>query len=211
MKNILMILVLPLLATYNHGQQALFYDQGKRTSLSDQEKADLIFLREEEKLAHDVYVYSNQKYNRNIFYNISGSEQNHTTSVLGILTQYGIDDPVTNNNIGIFTNSDLQNLYNALSAKSDSSLTKAFEVCAVIVDLDLNDIKTFRSHTTNEDLLSLYDRLACGSRNHLRSFVMQLGTYTPSHVSQIEYSAIINGSHEPCGKHYGKGRGNTHR
>ena len=42
MKNILMILVLPLLATYNHGQQALFYDQGKRTSLSDQEKADLI-------------------------------------------------------------------------------------------------------------------------------------------------------------------------
>lgn len=168
--------------------------------LTDQEKADLLFLREEEKLARDVYIYSYNNYGQNIFNNISNSEQSHMNSVLNLITKYGLTDPVINNANGVFSNSKLQTLYNQLIAKSDISLSKALEVGANIEDLDINDIKTFKSHTTNADLINVYDKLTCGSRNHMRSFVGQLGTYTPVYISQAEYNAIINSSNEQCGK-----------
>jgi hypothetical protein len=167
--------------------------------LSDQEKADLLFLREEEKLARDVYIYSYSKYGQNIFNNISNSEQSHMNSVLNLINKYGLTDPVTSNANGVFSNTELQTLYSQLITMSDSSLNKALEVGANIEDLDINDIKTFKNHTTNTDLISVYDKLTCGSRNHIRSFVGQLETYTPVYIRQAEYNAIINSSNEQCG------------
>ena len=200
MKKLLAFLILPFLAACDQKEVLPPTDSGNDDRLSNQEKLDLIFLREEEKLARDVYLYAYGKYNRNIFSNISSSEQNHTSSVLGILNMYELADPVTNNNVGVFTNRDLQSLYNDLIAKSESSLASALEVGATIEDLDINDIKTFRSHTTNEDFLNLYDKLTCGSRNHLRSFVKQSGSYNPSYISQSEYNSILSSSNEQCGQ-----------
>ncbi|MEZ4926385.1 MAG: DUF2202 domain-containing protein [Saprospiraceae bacterium] len=167
--------------------------------LSDQEKSDLLFLREEEKLARDVYLFSLDKYSQFIFSNISDSEQSHMSSVLTLLNKYGIPDPVANSAVGVFSNGELQTLYDQLTAKSGTSLTMALEVGATIEDLDINDIDEFISHTSKADLLSTYSRLTCGSRNHLRSFVGQLGTYSPVYISQEEYETIISSSHEQCG------------
>ena len=55
--------------------------------LSQTEINDLKFLREEEKLAHDVYLFSFEKYQINIFNSISQSEQTHTESVLALLNK----------------------------------------------------------------------------------------------------------------------------
>jgi hypothetical protein len=158
--------------------------------LSEQEKADLLFLREEEKLARDVYLYAYNKYGQIIFNNIANSEQSHMNSVLTLLNKYGIPDPIGTNGIGVFTNDELQSLYNELTAKSDISFNKALEVGANIEDLDIKDIYTFRAHTTKSDLLNVYDNLTCGSRNHLRSFVRELGTYTPVYITQSQFEAI---------------------
>ncbi|MDB4297158.1 DUF2202 domain-containing protein [Flavobacteriaceae bacterium] len=175
-------------------------EQEESVILSDQEKSDLLFLREEEKLARDVYNYAYNKYNQNIFNNISNSEQSHINSVLVLLNKYNIPDPVANNESGIFSNNELQSLYNDLTSKSDTSLSKALEVGVTIEDLDINDINIFKSHTTKSDLINVYNNLSCGSRNHLRSFVGQLGNYTPIYISQSEYDAIISTSNEKCGK-----------
>ena len=139
--------------------------------LNDQEKSDLIYLREEEKLAKDVYIFSYNKYGQSIFNNISSSEQSHMSSILNLINKYGLTDPVANNAYGVFSNSELQALYNELTAKSDASLNMALEVGANIEDLDINDIKTFKSHTTNADLINVYDKLSCGSKNHMRSYL----------------------------------------
>lgn len=170
------------------------------TPLSEQEKSDLLFLREEEKLARDVYTFSFNKYGSSVFSNISNSEQSHMNSVLTLLNKYGLTDPVSNNSLGVFKNGDLQTLYNQLVVSSDSSLSQAFQVGALIEDLDLRDIKTLRNNTTKADLLNVYDKLSCGSRNHMRGFVSQLGSYTPKYISQAEYNSIINSTHEQCGK-----------
>lgn len=201
MNNILMISALALLSVSSckKDTKALTKD-----TLNEKEKSDLIFLREEEKLAHDVYVFSLKKYNQTIFSNISSSEQNHMNSVLNLLNKYGVTDPVQNQAEGVFQNTVLQQLYSQLTAKSDSSLTKALEVGATIEDLDINDIKSFYANTNKKDLIGVYDRLTCGSRNHLRSFISQLSSneiaYNPQYITQAEFNSIIASSNEQCGK-----------
>ena len=201
MYNFLIISVFAALSLSSCKKDTLTPDNNE---LSEKEKSDLIFLREEEKLAHDVYVHSFNMYDQMIFSNISSSEQNHMNSVLNLLDKYGITDPVKGQSQGVFQNKVLQQLYNQMTIKSDSSLLKAFEVGATIEDLDIHDIKSFYANTTNTDLLGVYDRLTCGSRNHLRSFVSQLSSnqlsYSPQYITVNEFNSIIASSNEQCSK-----------
>jgi hypothetical protein len=176
--------------------------------LSEQEKSDLQFLREEEKLAHDVYMYAFRKYNNTTFSNIANSEQSHTTSVLNLLVSRNIPDPAVNLKEGEFKNTALQALYNTLATTIDSSENHALIVGATVEDLDINDIHHFYANTTNNEILLVYDKLTCGSRNHLRSFTKSLGnlgiTYTPQFITVAEFNSIVGAQNEQCGLMSGK-------
>jgi hypothetical protein len=170
--------------------------------LSQAEINDLKFLREEEKLARDVYLYSYNKYQLNIFDNISQSEQKHMNSVLNLMNKYGIPDSASTE-IGVFNNPDLQTLYNSLTKQADISLIEALKAGATIEDLDINDIDDFTINTTKPDLLNVYANLNCGSKNHIRSFTNQLeineATYVPQYISVEEYNVILSSSNGGCG------------
>lgn len=176
--------------------------------VSEQEKSDLQFLREEEKLAHDVYIYAYKKYNNTTFSNIANSEQSHTTSVLNLLVSRDIPDPAANLKEGEFKNTDLQALYNSLTSTIDSSENHALIVGATVEDLDINDIHHFYANTTNNEILLVYDKLTCGSRNHLRSFTKSLGnlgiTYSPQFITVAEFNSIVGAQNEQCGLMSGK-------
>lgn len=171
------------------------------TSLTDYEYADLLFLREEEKLARDVYLFSYEKYKFEIFKNISNSEQQHMNSVLQLLNKYNIQDPISVE-IGVFNNQTLQNMYNQLVAKSSISLLDALIVGNQIEDLDINDLTLNELRTNKLDLLSVYSSLKCGSKNHLRSFYSQLlqqgGLYNPEYISQDSFNSIVSTPTEKC-------------
>ncbi len=179
-------------------------DNNSEISLTDQEKSDLIFLRQEEKMAHDVYVYSYRKYGNTIFNNISNSEDTHMDAVLTLMSKYNIDDPAVGMAEGAFENDDLQLLYDQLISKVNLSLIQALEAGATIEDLDISDIKSFYKNTTKADIIQVYDMLTCGSKNHLRGFTGQLktlgSTYSPQYLTISEYQTILSGSHEHCGK-----------
>jgi len=178
-------------------------DQTESAVLTEEEKADLLQLREEEKLAKDVYLYAYSKYGLTISQNISNSEQTHMDKVLQILTSYNLEDPA-NTQIGVFNDTELQTLYDQLIAKVDISLIEALKVGATIEDLDIKDIEDFLLRTTKADIISMYENLMCGSRNHLRSYYSQIvsnsGTYSPIYISQAEFDTIINSSNENCGQ-----------
>lgn len=171
-------------------------------TLTDDEKTDLLYLREEEKLARDVYLFSSAKYGTQIFANISWSEQKHMDEVLTLLIKYGISDPASKDT-GVFNDAVLQQLYVDLTLKSEKSLADALEVGATIEDLDIRDIKVNIGRTTKSDLVDVYDKLQCGARNHMRAYYNQLKnegiTYEPKYLSQDELDAILEGSHEGCG------------
>jgi len=178
-------------------------DSETAQSLTDAEKTDLIQLREEEKLARDVYLYAFDKYGLNVSKNISNSEQAHMDQVLAILSVYGLSDPVKEEQ-GAFANSELQSLYDELVGKVDESLLDALVVGAMIEDLDIKDIEDFEARTEKNDLLDLYDNLKCGSRNHLRSYCSQLelngGQYAPLYISQSQFESILASDSERCGQ-----------
>lgn len=170
--------------------------------LSQAEINDLKFLREEEKLARDVYLYSYDKYQLMIFDNISQSEQRHMNSVLNLMDKYGIPDSASTE-IGVFNNLDLQKLYNSLTKQADISSVEALKAGATIEDLDINDIDDFTANTTKPDLLNIYGKLNCGSKNHIRAFTRWLEnneeTYVPQYISIEEYNVILNSSNVGCG------------
>lgn len=170
--------------------------------LTPTEIEDLKILREEEKLARDVYVYAFNKYGDPIFSNISNSEQQHMDRILVLLNKYNLDDPALAYD-GAFTNQELQGLYNSLIEQVDISLVEALKVGATIEDLDIKDIDDFERRTDKADILNVYNKLKCGSRNHMRSYYGQLEnegvTYEPQFISETELTAIINGSKEQCG------------
>jgi hypothetical protein len=153
----------------------------------------LLHLREEKKLARDVYLYAFRKYGQQIFSNISNSEQTHLDQILELINTYGLVDPAEEE--GKFTNEGLQNLYDQLTAKTDLSLNDALIVGATIEDLDIQDIEEFRPFTSKADIIAVLDNLQCGSRNHLRSYYAEItangGTYTRQFISQTLFDAII--------------------
>ncbi len=172
-------------------------------TLSQQEKDDLKFSREEEKLARDVYLFSYDKYGETIFNSIAQSEQQHMDQVLVLLNTYQISDPASTER-GVFSNQTLQGLYDDLTTQSDISLVEALKVGAIIEDLDINDLDLLESNTTKTDILNMYDMLECGSRNHLRSYIGRLVlngvTYEPQFISLEKFNEIINSANEQCGR-----------
>lgn len=164
-------------------------------SLNADELSSLQLMREEEKLARDVYTALYGKWGISVFLNISTSEQQHTDAVLTLLNKYGLKDPVGNNLPGVFANPDLQVLYTQLVAKGSISALEAYKVGATIEDLDIFDLKNSLLKSDNQDIKLVYDLLLLGSRNHMRSFYGQIislvSSYSAQFISQSELDAII--------------------
>lgn len=173
------------------------------TPLSQTEKDDLLTLREEEKLARDVYLYAFDKYALDISNNISQSEQKHMDKILFLLNRYDLADPASVTR-GVFNNAELQTLYNDLTAQVDISELEALKVGATIEDLDIKDIEEFENRTDHSDILNVYSKLKCGSRNHMRAYYGQLMdngfTYEAQFITSDALSAIIASSNEQCGR-----------
>jgi hypothetical protein len=153
-------------------------------------------MREEEKLARDVYTFLYSKWQQNTFKNISNSEQQHMNSLKILIDKYSLVDPVGNNPAGVFNNPDLQYLYNSLIETGSISLEEALKVGASIEEIDIKDLDEAMLDTDNADFDIVYSNLSKASENHLRSFagvLSKLGiTYTPAYLSVEEYNKIVN-------------------
>lgn len=167
--------------------------QAPLTALTPVEIDDLEFMREEEKLAHDVYVTLFQKWNISTFQNIAVSEQTHTDSVKVLLDRYGAIDPTIGKSVGQFANPELQKLYDTLIVQGSQSAAEALKVGAAIEEIDILDLEKRLARTEKADIRWVYDNLKTGSYNHLRAFTRNMGqTYTPQYLSLAAYNAIIS-------------------
>jgi hypothetical protein len=177
------------------------------------ELAILLNMKEEEKLARDVYTTLNLSWNNQVFSNISAAENTHMNAIIFLLQNYGTEytsilEP------GKFTNFVFQSLYDELVAKGSASIEEAWKVGALIEEMDITDLVESLKSVTDESIIMVFENLEKGSRNHLRAFTRQLTvlglTYTPVYLSTDEYNQIISSPNE-SGKQYqmnrfGKGR-----
>ena len=181
------------------------------TSLNNTEIEGLLFMREEEELARDLYldIYAAKNNRLTTFKNISdNAETKHAEAIRVLLEKYGINDPSTGAH-NTYSDSDLQDLYNLLLNNAiGSDDLAALRVGALVEETDISDINTHKANVSPEhtDIISTYDNLLCGSRNHLRSFAKQIESITGSaYVTQVpaldaEVRAILANSQERCGR-----------
>ncbi|AGK60703.1 Uncharacterized protein conserved in archaea [Archaeoglobus sulfaticallidus PM70-1] len=165
-----------------------------RQNLSQDEIDGIMYMREEEKLARDVYLALYDKWGLQIFSNIARSEQMHMDAVLALIKKYNLTDPAKD--VGEFTNPHLQELYDNLVEQGSKSEVDALKVGALIEEVDIKDLKDWLAKNDNEDIELVYDNLMRGSENHLRAFTSVLKnygvTYEPQVISEDEYQEIIN-------------------
>jgi len=192
------------------GQMDLAANLPAAGEVDEQEIEDLLQMREEEKLARDVYLTLGEQWDMSVFFNISKSEQQHTDAIAVLLDRYGIADPVGDNPVGVFTNPDLQALYDQLVEMGSQSLADALTVGATVEDVDIYDLQEALSHTDNADIQQVYQSLMAGSENHMRAFVgtllQQTGeTYTPQYIDQATFDAIMAAGNSHGHGGYGQG------
>lgn len=145
-------------------------------ALTAEQKPELVFLREEEKLARDVYLAMFDLWGKTIFSNISVSEQRHMDAVKNLLDKYRIPDPVGTNAVGVFTDPVIQGLYDQLVAKGSLSLKDALEVGVIIEEMDIQDLEDMIPLYTRQDILNVLTNLLAGSKNHWAAFNKILAT-----------------------------------
>lgn len=131
--------------------------------LDDAERAAIVYMREEEKLAYDVYQELYRLWGSGVFANISAAELTHMASVELLLSRYGIPDPAADTTAGEFVDPALQALYDELVAKGSLSLVDAFTVGATIEGLDIADLQ--QRESAQPDIALVFDNLELGSRN----------------------------------------------
>ncbi len=154
--------------------------------LSAIESSGILFMREEEKLARDVYLYLYEIYPLRPFLNISKSEQAHMDAMLYLIDTLNLVDPVGDNPPGVFQNEELQELYNELIERGSESQEEALRVGAMIEEVDIIDIqRELDENASREEVIRVYTNLIRASGNHLRAFVGVLGLY------DVEYEPVL--------------------
>lgn len=177
---------------------------GTTAPLSAAETADLRFMREEEKLARDVYLQLFDQWSTPQFANVASAEQSHMDAMLRLLARYRVADPAAGMAIGEFTDPSLQALHDNLMALGSASELAALKVGGFIEEADMQDIVAAIELSQHADIDQTYSRLLCGSRNHLRAYAAEVslvsGTaYVAQVLNQADVDAIVYTPTERCG------------
>lgn len=164
------------------------------------ERADLEAMRQEEKVARDVYLVLHMVWGSQVFANIAASEQSHMDLVKLVLDRYRIADPLPNEDLGVYRDASFYALFEGLAVFGLQSPLHAMVVGELIEDFDIVDLQNALGRTDNRDLATVWQNLYRGSRNHLRAFFDQLtlagATYVPIFLTPVEYVAITTSDHE---------------
>ena len=131
---------------------------------------NILFMKQEEKLARDIYLAMYDKWGQTIFRNIGmQSEQQHMASVDVLIATYSLVD-TTPAARGQFTIPELQTLHDELLTKGNRSLIDALLVGILIEEVDIRDLQAAMESTHDSLILTVFTSLQNGSRNHLAAF-----------------------------------------
>ncbi|KQC15914.1 MAG: hypothetical protein APR56_11430 [Methanosaeta sp. SDB] len=164
------------------------------TALTAGERDGILFIREEERMAEDLYLELYNIVKLSIFLSVADSEQIHMDSVAILMDRYGLEDPVRDGD-GVYANETLQKMYDDLLASGEKSPEDALKAAALVEETSVHDLEVQIINTEKPDIRSVYGGLLMGSEKHLRSFARaleELGVeYSPQLLSREEYDKIV--------------------
>ncbi|HOO32301.1 MAG TPA: DUF2202 domain-containing protein [Thermotogota bacterium] len=168
-------------------------------TLSEEDIQQITWVREEEKLARDVYLTLYELWGIKTFSNIAESEQNHMDAIRDeLIVPNGIEDPVKTEAVGVFTNPDIQTLYDQLIETGSASIQDAITIGLMIEDMDIFDLEEVIASIDDTTVQEVMNNLQDGSENHMRAFDRQADkygvVYEAAYITQEEMDAILAGS-----------------
>jgi len=138
--------------------------------LSQEEADGIIFMRQEEKVARDVYTILGQTWDLKIFENIKIAEQKHMDAVQKLIIKYNLTDPVINDEVGVFADPAFQQMFDDFVLQGQQSIIEAMLVGQTIEEQDIAALENQLSFIDNQDLIKVYSNLKTASENHLFAF-----------------------------------------
>ncbi len=176
-------------------------------ALTPQETVSLQFMKQEEKLARDVYQTLAARWEHPTFPRIAAAEQRHLSAVESLLRRYQVADP-SPAEPGRYSFPELQTLHDALVAEGAVSLTDALKVGVTIEETDRADLAEALTQVQATDIATVFQNLYAASGRHLNAFQTALGNPTdPSQTCGAGAGAGACTNAEGCPTP-GRGRGN---
>ncbi|MBK6876157.1 MAG: DUF2202 domain-containing protein [Ignavibacteria bacterium] len=166
-------------------------------AITDSEKAAIIFVVQEEKVAHDFYAAMYELHGITPFRSISKSEGLHMDKAKNLIDHFGIEDPNTEyyDTPGKFKTLKFQAMYDDLVRGGSKSIQDALIESAKFEELDIVDIEKLISTVQNEYIKSTFGSLTGISKDHLKAIVRELSErgieYSPSYLSKDELNSIV--------------------
>jgi hypothetical protein len=177
---------------------------GGGPSLDAAEEVHLLYMRAEEKLAHDVYLALGAQFpDYAVFSNIVDSETTHVETMIKMIEKFGLTDPNILDGPGVFNEANFGAFFTINYTDltdvdaAESPLLQALLNGALIEELDMHDIVWCpveivdavdtitdmygcgMEYTDARALIRSYGNLLDGSENHLRAFVRAIETAFP--------------------------------
>ena len=200
----------------HRGQNFMACVNMPKEDLNDAEKEWMNKMALEEKMAYDFYYMMFNKWNMPAFERIMNAELNHKTLMVKMLEKYGMDNPVNDQLIGQYDDKTLQDLYNDLFSRGNTSLKDAFIAAAELEELDYLDLQKALEAADNADLRVAFTNLQRGTTHHLNAMVMQLKRlydydYEPKHMDKETFDKLIQQPPHRMGNHPMYGPRGTNR
>jgi hypothetical protein len=131
--------------------------------------AQLTEMREEERVARDLYTQLGRSSGEAIFTRIAAAEQRHLDAVERLMSSQGMDPDAAGTTVGRYAVPDLQSAYNRWLAAGRASDQAAYKVGVELEKQDIAELKALRvaSGTTGARVVQA---LRTGSEHHLAAF-----------------------------------------
>lgn len=159
---------------YSHGYAKANHENvdftGETISLLDSEVESLLYMIEEEKMAHDIYAELFEQTGLIEFDKISESEQKHYDKLVSIAEKSDVDISFLSTESGVFVNDEIQTLYDTLIQEASVSNEAAINVGIAIEEADIADLAATIEMTEAVILGQVYSHLFDASTNHLSAF-----------------------------------------
>lgn len=170
--------------------------------LGADEQRDLQRIREQRKLARDLYWDLAKHWGSLVLVRLGAAEQTHLNTLDTLLDHYGLSDPVAGHAVGESGDPKFQALHVQIVEVGHRSEMAASQAGLLVEEMSLSDLAAARARTRQPEIAAVYDDLLRNSRNHLRALFRQMqrfeGEYVPQSLSLSDFEAIVWTQPEPC-------------
>ena len=138
--------------------------------LTQQDAASILLLREEEKLARDVYLTLSEKWNVPVFKNIAQAEARHMSVMKMLVDRYGLEDPVKDDTVGTFTSPEFRQVVSGTCGFRFRLAGRRIQGRREDRGTGYQGFAGFTGNVQSTDVRRVYQNLLRASENHLRAF-----------------------------------------